>query len=150
MKKISVIFLIIILFILIWYGESRKFFCLEGDKCVTVWKTYNNVCYIVPGKYYGIVRPSSYNYIQTTNINDLDIIWKVNSDSIIVNSDDTTFIVNNSSKGIKIIKYNLNKKYNDSLLTSFDGKYHRYKKDVDYVSIFIKENYAIDKNGNKL
>jgi hypothetical protein len=135
---------------MIWFGESRKFFCLNNGKCITVWKTFNNVCYIIPGKYIGIFGPSSYSYIQTTNIHNFDIIWKSNSDSIIVNSDDSTFIVNNFSKGVGIIKYSQNKKYNDSLFTYFDGNYHRYKKGISYISVFVKENYAVDFNGKKL
>jgi hypothetical protein len=84
MKRLLLIFSILIIVVLIWYGESRKFFCLNNSKCVTVWKTYNNVCYIVPGKYYGLIKPSSRSYIKTTNVNNLDIIWKSSSDSIIV------------------------------------------------------------------
>ena len=52
----------------IWYGESRRFFCLSNGRCLTVWKTYNNVCYIVPGKYYGLVRPAD-GYMQCSNTN---------------------------------------------------------------------------------
>ncbi len=149
MKKLLLIFFALIIIAIIWYGESRKFFCLDNGKCVTVWKTFNNICYIIPGKYYGIMRPSTYSYIKTTNINNLDIIWKAHSDSIVVNSDDSVFIVNNFSKGVKINKYNLNEKYNDSLFTYFDGKYNRYRKGINYISIFIQENYATDKDGKK-
>lgn len=54
--------------LLVWYGESRRFFHLENGEYVTVWKTYNNVCYIVPRKYYGLTKPAD-NYIKTSNIN---------------------------------------------------------------------------------
>jgi len=73
MKKV-LIFPALLLLMAIWYGESRKFFCAGDGECVTVWKTYNNVCYIVPGKYYGIIRPSD-NYIKTSNINLVSIFY---------------------------------------------------------------------------
>lgn len=149
-KKIFFFTAFISLFFIL-YGESRKFFCLSDGKCITVWKTYNNVCYIIPGKYYGIVRPSSHSFIQTTNNNILDIIWIENSDDLIINSDnDSNIIVKNSSQGTKFIKYNINKVYNDSSFTYIDGPYHRYKKSVNYLNIFISENYAVGKNGKKL
>ena len=104
------------------------------------------------GKYYGIVKPSSDSYIQTTNGVNLDVIWQKNSNDIIVNlEDDSISIIHNTSpKSTGIINYNSLKKYNDSLFTNFDGKYHRYKKNIDYISIFINEDYATDKNGKKL
>jgi hypothetical protein len=46
--------------------------------------------------------------------------------------------------------WEINKKNNDSLFTYFDGKYNRYKRNVNYISLFIQENYAIDKDGRKL
>jgi hypothetical protein len=80
----------------------------------------------------------------------LDIIWEANLNSIIVNADDKSFTVNNFPKSIQIVRYDLNKKNNDSLFTYFDGKYNRYKRNVNYISLFIQENYAIDKDGRKL
>ncbi len=150
MKKILLISFTFFAVVAIWYGEARKFYCLGNGKCVTVWKTYNNVCYIIPGKYYGVMKPSRISHIQTMNITDLDIIWKSSPDSIIVNSDDTKLLVKKFSHQIVICKYSSNQKYNDSLFTDFDGHYKRYKKDVDYISLFIQENYALDKKGNKL
>ena len=144
------VFIIVIISLAIWFGESRKFFCLDQGMCITVWKTYNNVCYVIPGKYYGFFKPSSLNYIKTTNLSDLDIIWPDNLSNIIANVDNETKIINQSSKVSLIINYNLDKKYNDSLFTFFDGKYHRYKKDITYISIFIRENYATDKDGRHL
>ena len=73
MKK-RYLFLCFLVGLAIWYGESRKFFCLGGGRCVTVWKTYNNVCYIIPGRYYGIVRPSD-TYIQAANTTLLTIYF---------------------------------------------------------------------------
>lgn len=54
--------------------EKRSFYCLENGKCVTVWKTLNNICYVMPYKYYGLLKPSD-SYIQTTNLADIDVFW---------------------------------------------------------------------------
>ena len=102
-------------------------------------------------QYYGMLRPSSQSYIQTSNRNIIDIIWIANSHDLIVNSDDdSNVIVKNSLQGNKFIKYNVNKASNDGSFTYLDGTYHRYIKSVDYMNIFIEENYAMDKNGKKL
>jgi hypothetical protein len=73
MKKLLIFFSVLLL-IVIWNGESRKFYCLDNETCVTVWKTYNNACFIIPGKYYGIIKPSR-NHIETTNTNLLTIYF---------------------------------------------------------------------------
>jgi hypothetical protein len=42
---------------------------------LTIWQRIGNNCYIIPGKYYGIVPPSS-NYIKTVNYrNYIGILW---------------------------------------------------------------------------
>ncbi|MFM1775104.1 MAG: hypothetical protein RJA53_714 [Bacteroidota bacterium] len=132
---IKALFLILFsfIFMLIWFGESRSFFCLNNSRCITVWKTFNNVCYIIPGKYFGFIKPSTSSFIQTTNINNVDIIWNSNFDTILVNTDDSNLIVHNFSKSVRIIKYSQNKSYNDSLFTYFNGNYHRYKKGLPYI-----------------
>lgn len=69
---------------------------------------------------------------------------------MIVSVDDNSKIINQSLEQAKIVNYNIHKVYYDSLFTYFDGKYRRYNKGLDYVSIFIKENYATDKKGKHL
>jgi hypothetical protein len=150
MKKIGLISFLFLVVVLFLYGESRKFFYLEDGRCITVWKTYNNICYVLPGKYYGLIKPSVHNYIKTNNINNLDIIWTKNNDSLIVNFENNDASIFNSGKGVKIVNYTLNQKYNDSAFTYVDRGYRRYRNQVDYMSIFLKDNYAIDKNGKKL
>lgn len=150
MKKIGLIFVLFIVVVLFFYGESRKIFCVENGRCITVWKTFGNTCYIIPGRYYGLMKPSSENYLRTNNLNNLDIIWTNKMDSLIVNFSDSDASIINSFKGIKFVNYSLNNKYNDSILTYLHGGYRRYKKEVDYMSIFLKDNYATDKYGKKL
>jgi len=113
-------------------------------------KTFNSICYIIPGKYYGLLKPSSENYIETSNLGDADVILQRGSSDIIVNVDDNSKIVNQSSERGEIINYSSNRAYYDSACTYFDGKYRRYNKGLDYMSIFIKENCATDKDGRHL
>lgn len=149
MKRIIIILSVCLLLITVWFGKKRSFYCLDDRHCVTVWKTYNNRCYVIPGKYYGLFKPSR-SYIESTNINSMDLIWNGAPHEVIVNKDDNSSIVNRFPNSINIIDYNTNKIHNDSLFTSFDGKYHRYRKDVMFISVFIEENYAVGKNGRKL
>ncbi len=98
MRKIVLITSFAILIVVTWFGESRKFICLDQGKCVTVWKTYNNTCYIIPGKYWGFTRPISNNYVQTTNLGSLDVIWQNGNRDLIVDVDDSAKIINQSSE----------------------------------------------------
>lgn len=72
-----------------------------------------------------------------------------NDGKLLIYIDENAIIIKQSSD--KLIElYKENKVLNDSLYTYFDGKYNRYKKEVDFISINIQENYATDKNGKKL
>src|ERR1700720_4395948 len=97
MKKLLLCLSIFIILALIWYGESRKFFCLNNGKCVTVWKTYNNVCYIIPGRYYGIIRPSD-NFIESSNNNFLTIYFTSELSNVFTYKSEQTLKINNISK----------------------------------------------------
>lgn len=150
MKKKIVWGFLIIVFITICIGESRSFFCLGDNKCVTVWKTYGGACYVIPGKYYGLIKPRYHSYIQTTNRSGLDIIWPKDANTIIIDINDSNCVINNNSEDILIINYSSKEDYYNNLFTHFDGKYHRYNRDVSYMNISIAENVAVDSKGNKL
>ena len=78
----------------------------------------------------------------------MDLIWQKDTDDIIVClEDENKQVIHQSSNGIKLINYNSNKKHNDSVFTNFDEHYHRYKKDVKYININIKEEYATTSDG---
>lgn len=131
----------------------RSFYCLSEDKCITVWKKDNNSAFIILGKYYSAKKPSD-NYVRLNDItNAVDwyasVIFTKNDKLLVDVVNDKTKVVSKSSKGI-IELYNNKKTLNDSLYTYFDGKYRRYKNNVEYISIDIKENYATDKTGNKI
>lgn len=140
---------VLILGLLIGFHQSKSYYCLDANRCVTVWKRLGNECYIIPGKYRGITAPKD-NYIRTSNVNGVSIIWdKENSNKIIVNHSEPIEIVNHL-ENIKIIDYDLSSELNDSLYMNFDGRYHYYKKEIDYISIDIRYNKAKDKNGKNL
>lgn len=151
MKRLLLYFSIFIILLLIWYGESRKFFCLDSGECVTVWKSYNNVCYIIPGKYYGLIRPSK-NYIESPNTNNVTIFFtKEMSNAIIYNSEQNLTVKNIDKHEFVFYDYNSNNVKFDQLLYLPNAKLNKdVKNNVGMIQIFIHENYATDKNGRKL
>jgi len=89
MRKIIIYTLFVIVVLAIWYGESCKFFCLTNGKCITVWKTFNDKCYIIPSKYFGLLPPAR-GRILTSNTNAVSIFFVESlSSCIIYQSDDT-------------------------------------------------------------
>ncbi len=135
--------------VLFYYKQSRDFYCLSEDKCVTVWKRPGGTCYVIPGKYYGVTRPSN-DYVETANSSSMDIIWGDRPSTIIVVKDEEARILNNSKDKLLIIDHNANRTKYDSIYTYFDGQYRRYKKSTAFISLFIKENYATTNDGRKL
>lgn len=131
----------------VWYGESRKFVLLPNGKYITVWKTYNNNCYLIVGRYYGLFQPSlGHSYIKTTNTSSgIDLIWTKDSDTIIAQADSGSVFFNSLSTKGQITDYNLNKLHNDSVYTYFDTKLKvkRYKENVNLKSIPINQMGAL-------
>jgi hypothetical protein len=108
----------------------------------------NDVCYIVPGKYYGITAPD--NYVKTSNGNYLDVIYFDNK--IIVKGLLECETIG-SSKNNKIYNYMDNKQKNDSLfLKGGWGRSDAYDYKINVIQIFvsIREPYATDRYGKKL
>ena len=135
------------------FNGVRSFYCLSEDKCITVWKKGNNSAFIILGKYDSAKTPSD-NYIKLINItNDVDwsasVIFVKNNKLLVDVVTDSSKVICQSSKGILEL-YKNNKDLNDSLYTYFDGKYRRYKNGVEFINVYIKENYATDKTGKKI
>jgi hypothetical protein len=148
MKK--VVYLIsCFLLVIIVYIESRSFYNAWGDQYFTVWKTLDNRCYIIPGKYYGFFAPND-GFVLVSGAAHLDIVLLKKRHILIAQCLGEMKINPSRENKITIENYNLKKKLNDSLLTYSDGRYMRYKKKTTYISLFINENYAVDKNGLKL
>jgi hypothetical protein len=151
MKRLLLCVFIIVALMAIWYGQSRKFFCLHNGKCVTVWKTYNNVCYIVPGKYYGILKPSD-NFIETSNTNQLMIFFTTElPKAFIFKSEQELKIINNNKDEIVFYNYRLDTAGFDKRLYMPNAKLNSDLKDNSALMyVFIHDNYAMDKSGKHL
>lgn len=139
-------FVLILLFITIIVDQYRKIYCISDNKCITVWKRIGGTCYIAPYKYYGIFKPRDC-YVITTNSSNIDVIWK-NEKEIIVQIDENSSIVSNSNEKIKILDYEANNEIYDSIFTYKEGHYLKYKKNVQFISISILENYGMSSNGS--
>lgn len=126
----------------------KSFYCLSDEKCVTVWKRTDGEIYIVPGKFESRKEPTD-DYVKVLNsrFETIHLIFLQNGKLLIDLDENATVIKQNSNRNIEL--YKDNKPLNDSLYTYFDGKYNRYKNEVDFISINIEKNYATDKNGTK-
>jgi hypothetical protein len=151
MKKIFLFSSLLLIPILIWYGESRRFFCLDNGDCITVWKTYNNVCFIIPGKYYGIVRPSN-NYIESSNTNLLTVYFSPElPGALVVQSGQGVKINNENMHEFAFYKYETDTgRFNNILYMPDAKKRSDMKAGARLMDIDIRENYALDKDGKKL
>jgi hypothetical protein len=145
--RITIALITLLLILLVWYDQSRSFYCIDNNKCVTVWKRIGGDCYILPGKYFGIIKPSN-QYVKTTTTAEVGIIW--DRLTILVDATKPSQIVPGEKNEIIIKDYNANKAHNDSIYTVFDGQYVNYKNSIDFIIIDVKEGYATDHHGNKL
>ena len=66
--------LIILILLLIWYGEKRKFYKASSGNWITVWKTYGGHCFLISGKYYGVWPPSD-NVLEIKTGTDLTLFF---------------------------------------------------------------------------
>ncbi|MBW3520483.1 hypothetical protein KO524_15075 [Flavobacterium sp. NKUCC04_CG] len=123
------------LFICFAIDQSRSFYKLEDGKEVTVWKRIGGICYVIPYKYYGIIKPSSCA-IETVNTGGITLIWY--NGKLIVNTDSKMKIINN---GDCILEDYMNKKdENDSIFLYSDNGIDKLKSDLKYLSIYILDN----------
>lgn len=142
--------LIFIFLILFWYGEKRKFYCMDNNKCITVWKTYNNTCYITSGKYYGLIKPSG-NYIKTTNLNDVTFFWSDKLPNKIIIEGENLEINNNSKLETVFLKYSDNtEKYKSIIYKPHAEKHNDINEDANYMNLYIQESYATNRNGVRI
>ncbi|MHC5310127.1 hypothetical protein ACYSNM_08660 [Myroides sp. LJL116] len=158
-KKVKILFKIMCFFIVIpvlllaWYDQSRTFYCVSNDKCVTVWKRLGGKCYIIPSKYYGVFKPSE-NYIKATNTQYLTLYFSNDiPNKMIVRDQGNSMgkgekyeIVNNLPEELEINDYSDD--YNVILYKSDAVKFKDVKTSTEYIDLNIFENYATDKNGN--
>ncbi|MBL7760514.1 MAG: hypothetical protein JNK08_07445 [Sediminibacterium sp.] len=153
MKKLIIIGIIIALLV-VWIGEKRKFYHIGNNKYVTVWKTFGGVCYVVPDKYYGLVKPSD-NFIETTNDNYLVLFFSQEVPNQIIywknRQDKLVKIKNKSTDKIVFVDYMSNHDSLRNLLYKPNPKNVRDLKDNAYLlDINIEANTASDKEGKDL
>jgi len=149
MKRIIIILGIIIL-IVIGFIESRSFFCVANGKYITIWKTYSK-CYIIPGKYYGLLSPSA----NAVELGKSDVLTMFFSDSlpntIFYKSDKPVKIINNKKEDVVLVNYHDNPTISDSLLYVKGARRNDDVKEyVQMVDIILEDNYVVDKTGKKL
>jgi hypothetical protein len=79
-KKLIIILLVCVAFFAYYLFDYKRHFVHNRDKTeyLTIWQRFGNNCYIIPGKYYGILQPKG-NYIKTVNYrNYVGVIWDTN------------------------------------------------------------------------
>jgi len=154
MKKTIIYVVSVFILLIVWYGEKRKIYCINGT-CITVWKTFGNTCYIVPGKYYGLIKPMD-DYIRSTNTNSFTIYISMQlPKTLIIKNEGTSqgfegeFDIINDDKSKFIIK-SYSKTYEDMLYHPKAAHFNDLRDDANYFAINVEEDYAEDKNGKKL
>lgn len=137
-SKILGVLILIIVGLLIWYKLSRSFYCLDDNKCITVWKTSKG-CYIIFRKYYGIRKPND-NFIKTTNTNAITLLSPKSSiDSFVLSNDYGQKIeIGTTSHKIKYF----NSEERDLFVNSFFEN-NVIKSNYNYIMIDIKEELVI-------
>lgn len=153
--KIVGIFLLIVIVFLVWFDQSRSFYCLTSGDCVTVWKRLGNKCYVIPGKYYGVFKPSS-SFIETTNSQYLTLYFTDElPEKIVVRNQGSSksqhggYVINNKEKSNwEIVEYSDD--YKPLIYNPEAQKFNDVKAGANYIDLDIKQNYAINKKGEKI
>jgi len=148
MKK-SLFFTIVIFGVLILlYGEWRSIYCIGNNRCVTVWKTFGDVCYIIPGKYYGLMRPAN-TCLKSTNDNNITLYFSADlPNTIIYQSDQEVFVENENRAELLFRNYYEDEGKTKTLLYLPNATRQKdVKPNVDFISLGILDNYARGKDG---
>lgn len=133
-KVIKLFSYIIIVFGVLYLiiDQSRSFYKLEEGKEVTVWKRIGGKCYVIPYKYYGVIKPSSCA-IETVNTAGVTLIW--HNGRLIVNTDSEMKIINNGDCILE--DYMNNEDENDSRFLWNDNGINKLKSDLKYFSVYV-------------
>lgn len=153
MRKLLYFFLFIVIAIvslLLWYDQSKNYYCLSEDKCITVWKRLGGDCYIISGKYSGWFSPSN-DYVKTSNTQYLTLYYSNKlPDNVIIRNQGTSGGLEGGYEitGDTFVKYTDELK---ELLYRKNATYHKdIKEGVGFIDLDIKESYAKDNYGTKL
>lgn len=74
MKKIVVICSVFAALLVYGLEGGRKFYYFPNGQTITVWSTFFNKVYIIPGKYWGPFVPQT-SYIESSGENAIDIFY---------------------------------------------------------------------------
>jgi hypothetical protein len=153
MRKIFnyfILFVLILVFYSLYIELSRNFYSVDNKKIITIWKKANDECYIIPGKYYGFVLPED-GFIKISNDSDITFYWSDELLGEIIFKTESKYVLNNNDK-LRMISYYDTSKYASLKVVLYgEGpkKIDEVKDNVSIMMINIKENYAIDKKGQK-
>jgi hypothetical protein len=115
--------------------EDRKFIRINEKKYITVWKIFGR-CFIMPYKYYGLIRPDK-NYIETTALNTVTIIYDRNSSADLVLFNNLNEPLNYNFDLFRLKFYTIDKQ------NEFFKKYYCENmvcSEYNYVIIYSREN----------
>jgi hypothetical protein len=148
MKKIFLYIVLPIIVLIFWLCENRKIYCVD-NRCVTVWKTFGGTAYVVPRRYYGLIKPSD-NFIITENSNDdVTIYWSRELPNTMIfrsESQKQYHIINKDTTQLTIADYKSDVKKFHDILYKPDAKYHRdIKEGAHFIDMDIFENYVSGK-----
>lgn len=127
---------------MIWKGEGRRFFCVNGTSCVTMWKTFNNTCYIIPGKYLSLFPPSK-NFIRCNNETEVSVSVYFSdklTNSLIFNTIEDVEIHENGFSFLRFFDDKI--KYGNILFKNGSKTDPDLKEGVDLINMNISDNYA--------
>lgn len=148
MKRVLSVFTVLIIMLVVWFGEKRKFIQV-GENYVTLWKQYDNTSYLIWGKYYGVMSPSD-GFIKTNNVNNITIYTTKSLPKVVVYKSDEAVEIKNQTNVINFENYETNANKFHTLFYQSNG--HTFKelnKGTHALIIMRKENYVINEFGKK-
>ncbi len=138
---------------ILWVSEKRTFFYLKDGFYLTGWKRMGGTCYIVPGKYYGLSKPTD-SHIVTSNLNSVTIYYtqKQPKNLIVRNEDDYDVeLFNNQKSSFLLSNFDSSREFYIGLLYGdTTKKFYQVKPDVEYIDIDIRHLYAKNKNRKRI
>jgi hypothetical protein len=135
--------------------EYRDFYCLNATEQVTVWRWFKGKVYIIPGRYYGLLPPTSY-YIESPEANDVTIFFAdALPHTLVVRTDRATLHLNtpdtSTEKLFNIRPYSQATTYYERLFYQPHAVYaNDLNPHVRYIAVHLYDIYATDNNGTRL
>jgi hypothetical protein len=145
----------VLLLIALWLVriEYRDFYRLNATEQVTVWRWFRGKVYVIPGRYYGLLPPTSY-YIESPEANDIRLFFSdALPNALIVETGRATLHLNNPDasreKRYQIRPYN--QAYYERLFYQSSPLHPKaLKPHVRFITIHLYDIYATDNNGTRL